>query len=218
MPSPKPRGSPRSRERSKQETRDALLDAGIAEFAAHGLDDPSLDGICDRAGFTRGAFYVHFRDRDDFLVAVAERVLARFLDAVIATGDQAHDLEHSIAGFMGAVTAAAAAGGRPRRGRSAALAGIQVHRLLEACVRSTAIRARVVGLIHMAIGRLSQATAAAQAVHTVRRDVSPQHVSTILVGAAIGLLTLVEIGMPLDFDAGRATVETLLRVAGPWKR
>ncbi|HKA30465.1 MAG TPA: TetR/AcrR family transcriptional regulator, partial [Candidatus Binatia bacterium] len=77
---------PGARELAKQETRDALIAAGLEAFAEHGLDVPSLDAICSRAGFTRGAFYVHFKDRDDFVVAVMEHVLGGFLDAVIATG------------------------------------------------------------------------------------------------------------------------------------
>jgi TetR/AcrR family transcriptional regulator, transcriptional repressor for nem operon len=206
---PGPRGALRSRDLAKRATRDALLDAGLLEFAEHGLDTPSLDAICARAGYTRGAFYVHFRDRDDFLVAVAERALGRFVDAVIATGDQAHDLERSVTRFMTVVASAAAGDARGRR-RSGPLAGLQVHRLLEACARSDTIRTRVVGLVQVAVGRLAQAAAAGQSAHALRRDVDPQQVAMVLVGAAIGILTANEIGMPIDFEAGRNTVLSLL--------
>src|SRR5215470_788296 len=77
----------RARQLSKQETREALLRAAMGEFAEHGLDAPSLDAICARAGFTRGAFYVHFRDREDLVAAVMERVLGAFLDAIVARGE-----------------------------------------------------------------------------------------------------------------------------------
>jgi len=43
------------------------------------LDTPSLDDICDRAGFTRGAFYVHFADREALLVAVMDHVGESFV-------------------------------------------------------------------------------------------------------------------------------------------
>ncbi len=209
MTTKRPRPASRPRQLAKRETRDALLDAGLLEFAARGLDAPSLDAICERAGYTRGAFYVHFHDRDEFLVAVAERALGEFVDAVIATGDQAHDLEQSVARFIGAVGGAATWSGRGRR-PAGLLAGMQVHRLLEACARSAPIRTRVVGLVQVAVGRLAQATAAGQAVHAVRRDVDPQQAATLLVGAAIGVLTAVEIGMPLDLAALRATTLTVL--------
>src|SRR5262252_1452795 len=60
---------PKFRVASMQRTREALIQAGIELFAEKGLDAPSLDEICDRAGYTRGAFYVHFADRDEFVVA-----------------------------------------------------------------------------------------------------------------------------------------------------
>jgi TetR/AcrR family transcriptional regulator, transcriptional repressor for nem operon len=208
MPARPRRRVRRPRDQTMRETRDALLEAGLAEFAEHGLDAPSLDGICARAGYTRGAFYVHFRDRDDFVVAVAEHVLGRLFDAVIATGDQAHDLERSIERFMAALAASATNSPRPRR--AGPLGGLQFHRLLEACARSATIRTRVIGLVQEAVGRLSQATAAGQAVHTVRADVDARQVATVLVGAAIGLLAVVEMGMPIDFESGRAILVTLL--------
>ncbi len=137
---------PRSRHAAKQGTREALLHAGMAEFAAHGLDLPSLDAICARAGYTRGAFYVHFRDRDDFIVGVVERVLGAFLDAVIATGDEARDLEETVTRFVDAVVGLRAIR-RPARSRAAVAAGgIPFHRLLEACARSDRIRGPIFSL------------------------------------------------------------------------
>jgi AcrR family transcriptional regulator len=198
----------RSRDLTKRETREALLEAGLAEFAEHGLDMPSLDGICARAGYTRGAFYVHFRDRDDFIVAATEHVLGRLFGAVISTGDQAHDLERTVSRFMGAV--GAEAGALQSRRRAGPLAGLQFHRLLEACARSPKIRTRVVLLLQQAAGRLAQAAAAGQAMHTVRRDVDPDQVAMVLVGAAMGLLASVELGLPIDFEAGQATTLALL--------
>ena len=69
----------KSRKLAMAETREALIQAGLAEFAERGFDAPSLDKICARAGFTRGAFYVHFENREDFLVAVMESRLGAFL-------------------------------------------------------------------------------------------------------------------------------------------
>jgi AcrR family transcriptional regulator len=202
------------RDLAKRRTREALLNAGLAEFAARGFDIPSLDGICARAGYTRGAFYVHFRDRDDLLVAVTERALKRFLDALIATGNQAYDLPRTVDQFMGGVATAVATATRSRRRRAVLLGGMQLHRLLEACVRSRSLRTRVVALVQDAVERLSRAVAAGQAMGTVQRDVDPHQVATVLVGAAIGLVAEVEIGMPLDVEAGHGTILRLLAIAG----
>ena len=135
-----------ARETSKRETREALLQAGIAEFAERGVVEPSLDSICARAGYTRGAFYVHFRNRDDFVSAVMERLLGAFLDAIIATGDEAHDLEHTIARF--AAVAGAGAESIPLFAPPAgAERRLHFHPVLEAASRSEAVRGRFVELI-----------------------------------------------------------------------
>lgn len=199
-----------TRTASKLETRAALLDAGLAEFAERGLDVPSLDAICARAGFTRGAFYVHFRDREDFLVAVMERVLGTFLDAVIARGDSAHDLEHTVDRFAEAVVAAGARGGRmpPLPG------GVPLHRLLDACARSTTIRGRLVSLLQQAAARVADAAKAGQAVSAVRRDVDADQVGVLLVTAALGLMTAVEIGLPFDTTALRTVALRLIGSGG----
>ena len=60
------------------ESRAALVQAAFELFAEQGLDVPSLDAICDRAGYTRGAFYVHFKTREDTIVAVMDQVGAVF--------------------------------------------------------------------------------------------------------------------------------------------
>src|SRR5882672_9036667 len=84
--SPRPR---RSRDDAKRETREALIAAGVSIFTEQGLDTPSLDAICARAGYTRGAFYVHFKDRDEFIKVVMLETLEGFMNAMIATGDAA---------------------------------------------------------------------------------------------------------------------------------
>src|SRR5690349_19366571 len=86
MSSAKP---PRTRAETSAETRDALIKAGIELFAESGLDAPSLDAICARAGKTRGAFYVHFADRDAFIAAVMDSIGLPFLDGVLGGGDDA---------------------------------------------------------------------------------------------------------------------------------
>jgi|SRR5262245_1137883 len=199
-----------ARAQAKRETREALIHAGLEAFAAEGLDAPSLDAICARAGFTRGAFYVHFKDRDDFLVAVMEDVLGRFLDAVIATGDEAHDLGHTIERFTGALDLVKHPPGSGSWSASPLLGPLQVSRLTEAAARSPAIRARLVEIIGEAVARVAQATRSGQASGTVRRDIAPEVGAQLLVIAALGLLGATELGVPLDVPAMRAAVVRLL--------
>ena len=54
-------------------TRDRLMDAAIALFAEKGILGASVEEICERAGFTRGAFYSNFDSKDELLLAVLRR-------------------------------------------------------------------------------------------------------------------------------------------------
>jgi TetR/AcrR family transcriptional repressor of nem operon len=65
-------------------TREALLDAGEAVAAEHGLAGLSVNLVVARAGVAKGTFYVHFADRDAFIDALHERFHKRVEDAVAA--------------------------------------------------------------------------------------------------------------------------------------
>ena len=215
-PVPAPAGPTGPREATKEETRRALIAAGLAEFAEHGLDLPSLDAICSRAGYTRGAFYVHFRDREDFLVAVMEFVIGTFIDAVIATGDEAHDLERTIERFADAASAALAARSADAAspGESGILPfalGFAFHRLLEGVWRSADLRRRFVDLVREGTARVAAATRHGQGAGTIRRDVDAEHLAFALAALALGVITAIETGVPFDVAGVRRAVQRLMR-------
>ncbi|MDN5559707.1 MAG: TetR/AcrR family transcriptional regulator [Ruaniaceae bacterium] len=70
----------------REATRRRLVDAAVQEFAAHGIDATSVETICESAGFTRGAFYSNFADKDELVLAIVEHVHAAtnslFVEAV----------------------------------------------------------------------------------------------------------------------------------------
>lgn len=70
-----------TRERRRELTREALLDAGAEAFARRGYERASLEEIADRAGFTKGAIYSNFGDRESLFLAVLERRNRRLIDA-----------------------------------------------------------------------------------------------------------------------------------------
>ena len=128
---------PVSRQEAKVATREALIDAGMAAFGAEGLD-ASLDGICARAGYTRGAFYVHFRDRDDFLVAIMDRVGEEFLAALFAPAEPLKSEPPSLTAIVVRFLEAIRSGAYPLTHKG----GVRPHQLLQACARSPVVRAR----------------------------------------------------------------------------
>lgn len=54
-----------------------LLDAALETFAERGFDAASVEDVCSRGGFTRGAFYSSFSSKDELFAALFSRELAR---------------------------------------------------------------------------------------------------------------------------------------------
>jgi len=66
----------------REATRQKLLDAAALVFAEVGVDAASVEAICERAGFTRGAFYSNFETKDELMLALTERVAGEKIDEV----------------------------------------------------------------------------------------------------------------------------------------
>ena len=54
-------------------TRRRLIDAAESVFVHKGFDAASVDEISEKAGYSRGAFYSNFDDKDQVFLAVIER-------------------------------------------------------------------------------------------------------------------------------------------------
>lgn len=200
---PEPAAQGSTRELTKQETREALLRAGMELFAEQGLDAPSLDALCARAGFTRGAFYVHFADREDFIVAVMERATSSFLDAVLEARGQALDLRDVIATFGAAVSG----------GTFPVFGDVPMHQFLAACARSPALRSRYTALVLETRDRLAEAVRAGQRSGTVRRGLDAELLAGLLVSTALGVGTMSALTVPFDAPAHMAALLALLAPA-----
>lgn len=66
-----------TREEAKEQTRRRLLESGRQLLCQDGFQETRVEGICEAAGFTRGAFYAHFRSKDDFFLTLLVERSAR---------------------------------------------------------------------------------------------------------------------------------------------
>jgi AcrR family transcriptional regulator len=62
-----------TRVESRQRTRQLLLDAAERLFVERGFHATSIEDIVEAAGFTRGALYSNFADKDDLFLTLLER-------------------------------------------------------------------------------------------------------------------------------------------------
>jgi AcrR family transcriptional regulator len=194
------------RELAKQETREALIRAGMAAFTEEGVDLPSLDAICARAGFTRGAFYVHFKDREDLFAAVADQALQDFVNWVISTGKAQAGLRGVAERFLGALQAGKPASGDP-------------HKLLMQIVARSSHQNAQPGqpypsLIDSAIERVSEVVKQDQEQGKVRLDLDAGQLGFLLVSSAVGFIVLLGGGFKPDFPQVRALVARWLFTSG----
>jgi len=194
----------KTREASKQETREALLRAGMSLFSEEGVDLPSLDAICARAGFTRGAFYVHFRNRDDFLAAVIDRALVDFVDSVVSATESGHDLADTVARFI----TAASQGKVPLMGQQRLL----MHLMTRGVQRAEKMRARFKVLLQHALERLAAAARRGQLAGTVKTPVEADLIAAWLLASALGLTTLLNFGIEIDLVRAHESARELLRI------
>jgi len=198
--------SVRSREESKLETRRALIQAALAEFAEKGLDAPSLDAICARAGFTRGAFYVHFKNRDDLLAAAMEFALGALVDAVLTADD---DLGAAVERYVElAARGQADLGERPTP--PAPGGDFLLHQVLAACQRHEPSRARLVAILEEAVRRVGRSARRAQAEGRVRRDADPEALARLLILLALGVRVAADLRVPMPIGPTRDALLALL--------
>ena len=62
-----------TRRESREETRARLIEAAEKIFIRFGFEASSVERIAEAAGFSRGAFYSNFRDKDELFIAVLNR-------------------------------------------------------------------------------------------------------------------------------------------------
>ena len=69
-----------TREESKELTRLRLIEAAESLFIRRGFDDASVDEISEMAGYSRGAFYSNFDNKEQVFLAVIDRRRPKALD------------------------------------------------------------------------------------------------------------------------------------------
>jgi TetR/AcrR family transcriptional repressor of nem operon len=190
-----------TRKELKKLTRQALIASGLELFGEHGLNTPSLDQICENANYTRGAFYVHFRDRDHFILCCMEHVGKPLLDLIF--GDDTADFTTIVERFLTVFIEGTYPLGP--------MGMIEPAQLIEACARSAEISSMYVNLVADAIRRLALKIETAQGQSFLRNDVDPKNIAEILLAIVIGSQTMLELDNKLtDVSATALTMATLL--------
>jgi AcrR family transcriptional regulator len=179
----------------KRDTRNALIEAAVDLCFAQGIEGPSLAAICEAAGCTRGAFYVHFETREDIVIAAMEHTLGAFLQQLLATGVADADPAAFVDRFLAAVSARTPVVGGSK---------FRFRHLLDACARYPVVRQRYLMIIDAATASLRARLVAHKVPDAAGR-------AAVLGLISMGLLAHVDLEHELDLDAVRKVVRGLVK-------
>lgn len=188
------------RDAAKLRTRQALIDAALVCFTEQGLDAPSLDAICERAGCTRGALYVHFADRDALIAAAMEQRRGAVLAALLHLPSGAVTIPKLLELFAGAVA----------RGAIPVPGAVRSAELLAACRRSKTIRDTQRRLMVETEQQLCRQIRVDQAQRVVRADAPAAALATLLLILEAGSELLLDLGVPADIPGAAKLFLTLI--------
>ncbi|MFE6686295.1 TetR/AcrR family transcriptional regulator [Streptomyces sp. NPDC057743] len=85
-----------TREESRRQTRDRLLSAAAELFTERGVNGTSVEQIAERAGYTRGAFYGNFEDKNALVAEVLHSRTSREVEEVRALTQDATSLADAL--------------------------------------------------------------------------------------------------------------------------
>lgn len=138
----------------------------------------------------RGAFYVHFEDRDGLITAVMGHVMGDFVALLAGTRPEAGGIERAIRLFF---TAAQARSPVIHGGR-----GLRFFHLMDACRRSPEIGTTYRDLMMTARDRIAVGLEHDQRAGHVREDLGATAVAELLTITALGVVSMLELDLPLD--------------------
>jgi len=88
------------KKRRREETRERLLAAALEVFARNGYDRATVDEIVSGAGFSKGAFYVHFKTKDDLFWAMLDERVSGHQNTVRESLDPASSIDDNIRNLL----------------------------------------------------------------------------------------------------------------------
>jgi AcrR family transcriptional regulator len=77
-----------TRKQTQAHTRECLMRAAAKVFADRGLQQASIDEVAEHAGYTKGAFYANFKNKEELFLAMLDERFAQRIE----------DIEAAIAG------------------------------------------------------------------------------------------------------------------------
>jgi AcrR family transcriptional regulator len=166
-----------TREQRRQQTRARLLDAAGQVFARRGFHAATVDEVADAAGYTKGAVYSNFANKDELFLALLDLRLAAQLQQVEAL--YAIESSEELHAAMRAQTEQEFAAARD-------FGVLQVEFWLYA-MRNPAAQAELARRYRQLRHRLAELISGRHARHQTSPPTPPEHLAALAIATDVGL-------------------------------
>lgn len=189
------------------DTRTALVLAAIEEFSEKGYHAASVNSICARAGFSRGAFYFYFTSKEELLQEAMRAVLTEFYDDIAVTVGTREFLTN----LGKIVTKRLETGAVDRPPPDVRFFGpLPFHRMIAACDEFGDVRSIFSQLEGGAHRNLVKAIRREQKEERTRTDISASRLGEMLIVLGIGMAAAAELGFDYKPTSVQRTIEKLM--------
>jgi AcrR family transcriptional regulator len=168
--------------KTPEATRRKILQAAFAEFYKNGFQGGSLNQIVEAAGTTKGALFHHFAGKQELGYAVVDEIIGplleqRWLEPLADSTDPITELKRIFRYFV-----------KEDIKSGSYVQGCPLNNLAqEMSPLDEGFRNRLDGLYAAWRNRYAEALAAGIKSGTVRKDVSPRKVASLLVASQMGI-------------------------------
>ena len=196
---------PTVKKRRRGETRQKLLDAALPVFARNGFERATVDEIVREAGYSKGAFYVHFDAKEDLFWAMLEERISRQQEAFLQSLDESRTVEQNIQALLNTVFAIF------RRDQQWAALFIE---FAAHASRNEKVRARLAEMYHNWRGFTVETLKEGRAMGRIRTDIDIEFAATLMIALIEGML--MQARLAPDAVRPEDAVEPLSRLIAGW--
>jgi len=193
------------KKRRREETRRKLLDAALPVFARNGFERATVDEIVREAGFSKGAFYVHFEAKEDLFWAMLEERISRQQEAFLQSLDENRTVEENIQALLTTVFAIF----RRDQQWSALFIEFAAH-----ASRNDKVRERLASMYHNWRSFTVETLKEGRAMGRVRSDIDIEFVATVMIALIEGML--MQARLAPDVLRPEDAIEPLSRLIAGW--
>jgi AcrR family transcriptional regulator len=186
-------------------TKEHLLTAAAQVFAEKGFHRASIDEVAALAGFSKGAVYSNFRNKEDLLLALLEWIYDQEIEALQETVSSTEPDASQLADFVGLVKGQGIAAG--------ANWSVLYEEFHLYALRNPAARARLIELDRQDIEAVARVIAGERERQGLRPIESAADSARIVIALmkGVGLMRSLEPELAADEDFLRKVIEFIAR-------